>query len=510
MGVLKWSIRSGRFNFAAAYILIMAIVPSSLVRAQDQPITRYTFSDLADQVIPSVVTVDIKKEVPRRNTSEMIPFPFDQFFDPFNPQWPQDNDPNNPNQPTPKFRYRGEQSSPEEDNRYFLRGSGSGVIISEDGYIVTNSHVVGLPEDELEISIVFSDETELSGDDVKLVYSNELIDLAILKVNKTGLKPIKWGDSDKVRIGEAVVALGSPLALRHTVSQGIVCAKHRSLGIGLGDKIQIDAVINPGSSGGALVNLDGELIGINQIITTPASSGRWEGFGFAISSKDVKYFADRVITEGSVSYGYIGILIRPLESISDEMLKALGFEGNTKQGAYVMSTTPGQPADKAGIQVGDIILEANGTPVKDSTDLVDTIARSRVGSTVMLKVMRDVGGNKAEQLSIPVEIATRPEERNLTIAQNGMNAPSTPKTGKGNLGLMFKESEEGLVITEVQQNSPAAKAGLRSGDLVTALNRVEVKSYNDFKKALDARKEGRPHLIAFKRDGATMLAPIKE
>ncbi|MCL5270284.1 MAG: trypsin-like peptidase domain-containing protein [bacterium] len=281
---------------------------------------RFLFANLADQVIPSVVTVYVKRDLKRNMTPEELrqfeqfrrffqgpdnPFqgsPFEFFFGPDQGQEPDQQDPGNENPHAPDG----------ENNPFLQQASGSGVIISADGYIITNWHVVGDKDQGTSITVVFSDNSELDNNHVKLVESNRLLDLALLKVDRKGLKPIQWGDSDKLRIGERVACVGSPLDLRETVTQGIVCAMHRNVDIGIGDMIQTDAVINPGSSGGAMVNLEGQLVGINRLITS--RTGWWQGYGFAIPANDVRYFTDQVIRTGHFTAGYIGIEMAPDEN----------------------------------------------------------------------------------------------------------------------------------------------------------------------------------------------------
>jgi serine protease Do len=352
----------------------------------DAEIGRYTFADLADRVLPSVVTVYVKQSMKMELSRGDRPDDLNRLRDFFRgnpglrelfPELPDDEDQGRP------------ESAPDlydMDGEFVPTSSGSGIILSEDGYILTNHHVLseGLrsaqnftQSEDKQLTVVLGDGQEISGDDVKVVYSHPLADLAILKIDKSGLTPIKWGDSDKLRVGERIAAIGSPLDLKATVTQGIICAKNRDVA-NMSQLIQTDAVINPGSSGGALVNLDGELVGVNRLIAT--NTGRWQGFGFAIPSNDAKWFADEVISKGQIEFGYLGVLMWPETSEKMRMLSTLGFTPN-QTGVLIQglpdnpSVSEGNPARNAGLQVGDVIVEADGHPVRTNLDLLDYVRR---------------------------------------------------------------------------------------------------------------------------------------
>lgn len=473
---------------------------------------RYVYADLSAKVIPSVVTVYVKRDLKKSMSPDDLKRleQFKRFFeDPQLRQFFQQPGMPGPNAPSP------DQAPDDESDPFIAKGSGSGVIISDDGYVITNWHVVGDKKDNSEIRVVLSDNTELSGKDVKLIESSPLVDLALIKINRTGLKSIPWGDSDALRIGERVCAVGSPLDLRMTVTQGIICAKHREVGMGLGDMLQTDAVINPGSSGGALVNLDGKLIGINRMITTPFQSGRWEGYGFAIPAKDVKYFVDEVLAKGKVAYGYIGVEMATPAEDSGKMREAIGLKKELK-GVLVKGVRPGTPAAEAGLQEGDLIVSADGNKIENSGDLLGFVARRHIGSLINLGVVRG-GGKEAKDVTVSVKIAERPSTEELT--HNG-KSPSedeqSPQDQKleNNMGLSVepytRNGVQGVRVTGVLPDSPAAKAGVQEGDVLLKLNRVALKSSKDLAKAIKARPEGRPHLLQFMRQGQTLLTPIDQ
>lgn len=463
---------------------------------------RYVYADLAEQVIPSVVTVYVKKDL-KLGMSEEDRRQFEQFRRFFeNPQLRRFF---GPNVPIP-------ESQPDEDP-LIAKGAGSGVIVSEDGYIVTNWHVVGNKKDQAEIRVVFSDNSELSGKDVELVASTWLIDMALLKVNRRGLKPVRFGDSDRLRIGERVAAIGSPLDLRLTVTQGIVCAKHRELGQGIIDMLQTDAVINPGSSGGALVNLDGELIGINRMISTPTASGRWEGYGFAIPSNDVKRFVDQVRETGEIAFGYIGVMMAQDSENTPKMREALGFDRDRK-GVLVMEAVPGTPAGDAGLRQGDMIVEANGEPIEDNGDLLGFVARQPIGSSIRLRILRPTEGGKPQENVFRVQVAKRDEEKIMEMrGPEEKREEEKPVPTPNDLGLRLEPIREGdlqgLKVLDVAPDSPALRAGIQPDDVLTRLNFVPLKTMADLDMAIGARKGDKPHVLYFTRKGRSMMTLIE-
>lgn len=395
--------------YGPAIALVLLLLTPYMVKTQpspvsgDQVITRRTYRDLAKKVIPSVVTVYVQRDLYKSMTPEQRQ-QYDQlrqfYEDPFLRQFLQPGMPGNG------------QNDDQQGDSIIARGSGSGVIISADGYIVTNWHVVGDKRAQPEIRIVFSDDTELSGKDVEILESSQLIDLALLKVKRTGLTPIRLGDSDKVEIGDSVAAVGSPLELKETITSGIISAKHREFGTGLGNMLQTDAAINPGSSGGALVNLDGELIGINRLIATAGQSGAWSGYGFAIPSNQVKYFIDQVRSAGRISYGYIGLALAGEEEDTAKVREALGY-GRDQKGVLLMGVTANGPADKAGLKQGDMVLSVDGRAVNTPTDLLGYVVRRPVGSKVKVTYLRPSRGSQPRERTSEVTVIARPSEEEL-------------------------------------------------------------------------------------------------
>lgn len=506
--------------------LSLALVPWMGTRTTAQTVVprtgsaadRYVFSDLAEKVIPSVVTVYVKRDLRK----EMSPQQLEQlkklqkqFQDPLLRQFI-------PGMPAPdNGDDQGDEGSagpggPGGD-QWITKGSGSGVIVSADGYVVTNWHVVGDKKNNPQIRVVLSDNTELSGKDVEVIESSKLADLALLKIHRPNLHPIPFGDSEKLRIGEWVAAIGSPLDLRLTVTQGIICAKHRTIdsGAGMGGMLQTDAVINPGSSGGALVNLDGQLIGVNRLITTPFQGREaWSGYGFAIPANDVKQFVDQVVKQGRVTYGYIGVGIANEFQDSDKLRQALGLSKDEK-GALVMNVTAGGPAAEAGIQEGDLIVQTDGQTVADYNDLVSYVAHRPVGSVVKLVVLRPQENAKPKRVTLSLTIKERPSEEELLRSQNGEEpTPPAPKPQvreQNDLGVKVepfsKGSRNGVKITAVEPGSVAQRNGLQDGDVITEINRMPVHNGADINKALALRKN-QTHLIKGFRNNQPIMVPI--
>ena len=502
---------------AGAFLLDVSparVLAAQSVTSQHEDYGRYTYADLAAKVIPSVVTVyvkhDITKSMSQRDLQQLERLR-EYFGDDLNRMFPgmpgpndEQNGPDGPNGPNGP---NGQGNEP-----LYEMTSGSGVIISADGYIITNWHVVGNVDEHNEITVVFSDDKELSGKDVKLVDSNELADLAVIKVDRKGLTPIKIGDSDTLRIGERVAAIGSPLDLRMTVTQGIVCAKGRQVDTGmsgLGDMIQTDAVINPGSSGGALVNLDGELVGINRLITS--NTGRWQGYGFAIPSSDVKRFADEVMATGHAQYGFIGVQYKALWP---SLKEAMGLDKD-QEGMVVMGVTPGGPAEAAGLKSGDIIVSVDGKTIKESNDLLGYVARKKVGSDIKVEVLRPEQNGKVDDKTFTLTIKER-DEKMMNDIREGHNPqyqePQQNEESSPLLGMTVEpfdqDGVQGLRVTALDRRSDAARGGIRPGDVLTQMDGVKLSTVDDLKKAINDHPKDKAHWVQFQRDGMPQITTI--
>ncbi|MEI6757894.1 MAG: DegQ family serine endoprotease [Chlorobium sp.] len=418
------------------------------------------FVQIAESATPSVVTIFTEKNVTQRTLSPFDFFgrPFDNFFG------------------MPEGGARNGQ-------KQVQRGLGSGVIVTEDGYILTNNHVV---DDADAIYIRTFDNRKI---DAKVIGKDPKTDLAVIKVNAKGLKPLLIGDSDKLRVGEWVIAIGSPLGenFARTVTQGIVSAKGRA-NVGLADYedfIQTDAAINPGNSGGALVNINGELIGINTAIAS--RTGGFEGIGFAVPSNMAKKVLTSLITSGKVTRGYLGVSI---QDIDETLGKAMHL--NPGEGVLVGTVVEGSPAAKVGVKTGDVILDFNDTKVTSSVALRNAIASESPGSTVKFRVQRD---GKVRLFTVrleaqPVrEVAASSKEEEVT-ATSALGFRAEELTARMAQRLNVKPGSGKVVITVIDPSSNAFLAGLRSGDIILSVNRQEVTSFSQYGTLLKGVKSG--------------------
>jgi len=371
---------------------------------------------------------------------------------------------------------------------------GSGFIIDKDGSILTNHHVV---ENAEKIVVKLFDEREL---EAKIVGKDPKTDIAVIKVNAKGDLPVAvLGDSDKLEVGEWVLAIGNPFGLDHTVTSGIISATGRHIGAGPYDNfIQTDASINPGNSGGPLVNLRGEVIGLNTAIFS--RTGGNIGIGFAIPINLAKELIPQLKSKGKVTRGWLGVVI---QRVTPEIAESLGL--NRSQGALVASVSKDGPADRAGIKVGDVIIEFDGKEIKESNDLPLIVARTPLNKKVRLKVVRD---KKETALSVTIGelkeqevLAAVPEKGNFGLTVQTV----TPEMAQS-LGL---ERVEGVVITTVQPGTAAEEAGLRRGDVVLEIDRKPIRNLGDYRKALGETKKGRGVLFLVRRGESTLFLALK-
>jgi serine protease Do len=375
------------------------------------------------------------------------------------------------------------------------RSLGSGFIVDSDGSIITNNHVV---ENASKIVVKLSNDDQEY--DAKVIGRDTKTDIAIIKINaKTSLSAGTLGDSDRLDVGEWVVAIGNPFGLDSTVTSGIVSAKGRHIGQGPYDNfIQTDASINPGNSGGPLINLRGEVVGINTAIFS--RTGGNIGIGFAIPINLVKELLPQLRGKGKVTRGYLGVLI---QKVTPEIAESLGMDKG--YGALVANVSKDGPAEKAGIKVGDVITEFDGREVKDSGDLPIIVARTPVDKKVRMKVLRDkkeldlsvaVGELKDEEI-----VASVPEKGELGLTVQRL----TPQMAEG-LGL---EKTEGVVVTAVEPGSVADEAGIRRGDVVMEVDRKAIRNVDDYKKAVAGARKGRGVLFLVRRGDSTLFLALK-
>lgn len=433
-----------------------------------------SYADVVEKVAAAVVTVRSERLVrPAR------PFPFfnDPFFD--------------------FFGFGGRERAPRLE-----RGLGSGVIITEDGYIVTNHHVIdGADEIKVELG-------EGQTEDAKIIGSDPPTDLAVLKISAKNLTALPLGDSDQVRVGDVVLAIGNPLNVGQTVTAGIISAKERATGLGEGtfeSFLQTDAPINRGNSGGALVNTAGELIGINsQILSTTGGS---IGIGFAIPSNMARQVSEQLIAKGKVRRSRLGVTIQPL---TREMAESLNLD--VTSGAIVSSVEPGSAADRAGLRQGDVITELNGQKIVDTNQFRNRIAATEPGTEVTLTIFRDRQRQQVRVRLQELSDSAQAESRRRSGGDEdddefyGMRlAALTPEIAR-ELGL--NRNTRGLVVTDVEPAGSAARSGIQRGDVITKVNQRDVRSVDDFRRIVESSGR-RPVLLLVLRDGMSHFVTVQ-
>jgi serine protease Do len=402
----------------------------------------------------------------------------------------------------PQFRGRPDDGSFDDFfKRFFdeaprrpMRAAGSGFILNGNGYIVTNNHVV---ENAADIQVKLGDGRELPA---KVVGRDAKTDLALLKIEATGLPVLPLGDSTALQVGEPVMAIGNPFGLEQTVTTGIVSATGRVIGSGPYDNfIQTDASINPGNSGGPLINARGEVVGINTAIFS--RSGGSVGIGFAVPSSLAKTVITQLADHGKVERGWLGVAIQPL---TQDLAKS--FKLGESTGALVSSVVDGSPAAKAGVKTGDVIVEFDGKKVAKSTDLPGLVADMPVGKNVPIVVMRD-----GKQVRLNAQIAKLEDESSATGAepegkgQLGLSVqPLTPPVAR-ELGLKVRE---GVLVRDVVEGGRAAEAGIRAGDVIVEVNRQPVRTVEDLRARVEKRAKNEPIVMLVNRDGETMYLAI--
>jgi serine protease Do len=425
------------------------------------------FVTLAEKLGPVVVNI---------STTQMIKEAPTPFEDPLAEFW---------------RRFFGETYPP----GFRQQGLGSGFIIEGGGTILTNNHVI---ENAQKIVVRLYDDRQFTA---KVIGSDEKTDLAVIKIDVKGDLPVApLGDSDRLKVGEWIVAMGSPFGLQNTVTAGIVSAKSRQIGAGpYDDFIQTDASINPGNSGGPLINMEGEVVGINTAIFS--RTGANIGIGFAIPINVAKELLPELKTKGRVTRGWLGVSI---QRVTPDIAESLGME--TARGALVSNVAAGSPAERAGIRVRDVIVEYAGKPIKDSTEFPFMVARTHVGSRVNITVLRD---KREFPLTVTIAevrdeevIAPAPErEKDLGLTVQNL----TPEIAQ-TLGL---KRAQGVVITAVERGSPADDAGLRRGDVILGIDRKTVRNLSDYRQAIAGLKKGSSCLFLLQRGQATSFVALK-
>ncbi|HKB10280.1 MAG TPA: DegQ family serine endoprotease [Vicinamibacterales bacterium] len=397
---------------------------------------------------------------------------------------------------------RGQRMTPRTPR---TRALGSGVIVTTDGYILTNNHVV---ENADEIKVDFNDDRTVTA---KLVGTDRPSDLALLKVNASDLHPIALGNSDAVHVGDVVLALGNPLGVGQTVTMGIISAKGRSTGVGDGgyeDFLQTDAPINHGNSGGALVNTRGELVGINSQILS--SNDGNIGIGFSIPVNMAKNVMEQLRAKGKVTRSQLGVTV---QTVTSDLAESLGLKQT--HGAVVSSVAPGSAAERAGVKRGDVIETFNGQAVHDTNTLRNRVAESTPGSTAELVIVRD-GGEKKLAVKLdeanPEKLARgrgdRDSESNGSEDKTALGVSVAPLTPELRDRTRAPKDAQGLVVQDVDPDGRAAAAGVQPGDLIQEVNRQPVKSVEDLRAALKKTTD-RPTLLLINRQGNDIFVTVR-
>ena len=483
MNKVRGYLKAGTFRYPAMAAVAVAFLFTGLVVASSMKFTPVSqavttapaamtgapasFADLAENLGPAVVNIKMTK-IQKTGIQGPPDFPEGPFGDTFR-------------------HFFGRM--PRGGETYKTQGAGSGVIISADGTVVTNYHVV---DGAKEITVTMNDKKEYKA---RVIGKDPKTDIAVIRIEGKGtFKPAVLGDSDKLRVGEWVLAIGNPFGLSNTVTSGIVSAKGRIIGAGpYDDFIQTDAPINPGNSGGPLFNMRGEVVGINTAIIPNG-----QGIGFAIPASTVKRLIPDLVARGGVTRGYLGVSV---QSVSEELSKSLGLK--TNKGALVSEVVEGAPAEQAGIRQGDVIVAFDGKEIKESHELSAAVAATPVGKDAKVELVRD-----GRSVTVTVKTGKLPSDE---------VAEQTSEDGqKGKWGLALKDldpetsrrlglkAKQGAVVAGVEPGSPADQAAIQQGDVILEVNRKQVKSVEDIRKEM-AKADGKGQVLLLVQRGGHNL-----
>jgi serine protease Do len=464
--------------FGALFLAWVFAVPPALAQVRGLP----DFTELVEQVGPSVVNIRTVERSRGASGSGGQDEQMLEFFRRFGIPLP-------PNAPRGQRPDRNEEETP--------RGVGSGFIVSADGFVMTNAHVVEGADD---VIVTLTDKREFKA---RIIGSDRRTDVAVVKIDATGLPAVKLGDATRVRVGEWVMAIGSPFGLENTVTAGIVSAKQRDTGDYL-PFIQTDVAINPGNSGGPLINMRGEVIGINSQIYS--RSGGFQGISFAIPIDEAVRVADQLRSSGRVTRGRIGVQI---DQVNKEVAEAIGL--GRPQGALVRGVEAGAPAEMAGIEAGDIILKFDGKAIEKSSDLPRLVGNTKPGSRASVTVFR-----RGSQRELSVTVAELEPERSSRRAQAPEPRPSASSQVQ-TLGLTVSELSEaqkrdlklrGGVRVDAAEGV-GARAGLREGDVIVAVGNVDVNTVREFEQAVTRADKSKPVVVQLRRGELAQYALIR-
>ena len=497
-------IRNKRFYLSAAFILVMGIfvglvlsshvgvinpLPAkSLISSKSIDILSQLSeaqSEVAAVATPSIVNISTTRVIKAREEA-----PFDFFDDPFFRRF---------------FGDQFQHPNPNTPKEHKEQSLGSGVIVSEDGYIVTNNHVI---EKAQEIKVLLLDKKDYKA---KLIGADPKTDIAVIKIESKGLPAVPWGDSNKLKVGEIVFAIGNPFGLNQTVTMGVISAVGRA-NVGIADYedfIQTDAAINPGNSGGALINARGELIGINTAILS--RTGGYQGIGFAVPSSMARQVIDSLVKYKKVVRGWLGVSI---QEVTSDLAEEFGVKD--LKGALVSGVIKGGPAEKAGIKQGDVILQYNGKVVEDTGHLRNMVSQTPINTTVKVKLLR-----QKKEVDADVVIAELPKKMVDASSRNG-EEPGTEEESTALAGLVVREltpeiarrlgideAEKGVVVIKVDTESRVYEAGIRPGDIVLQINQKNIETLDDYKKLASTIKAKDRALLLIRRKGEDLFVTVK-
>jgi serine protease Do len=479
---------------ATALVLMFGAASPALARAPEGD-----FADLAERLLPAVVNISTTQTVQNRGgLPEGMPqfppgSPFEDFFKEFFER-----------------QQRGEGNRPPRQ----VSSLGSGFIVDARGYVVTNNHVIA---DADQVRVILHDNTEL---EAKIVGRDPEVDIAVLKVEPKDRKltAVNWGDSEKIRVGQWTLAIGNPFGLGGTVTAGIISARGRDINAGrYDDFIQTDASINKGNSGGPLFDKDGNVIGINTAIFS--QSGGSIGIGFAVPANLARPVVQQLIEFGRTKRGWLGVQI---QSVTDEMVEALGLQ--QARGALVAKVVPGGPAQKAGIDSGDVITSFDGKAIASTNALTRSVAETPVGKTVNVDIVRKGKKQTVKATLGELEAAmASAKQENSQKADAGRAKPGRNETELADLGLRvapltkelrqkhdIKDDVKGVVVTDVDTDGPAAKRDVRVGDVIIEMAQSEIRSTDDAVEMLKALKDAKRKvaLLQIQRSGEPRFVPV--
>ena len=474
-------------------VIVVALVNPTLAQSSTRAAKELSsaFSTAAKEAMPAVVSIKVEKAIEANPMTFGTPFgyndPFGLFGDDFLRKFFGDRLP--PQQ----------QQQQQAPRKYYEHGLGSGFIISKDGYILTNNHVVG---DVDKITVELQDGRKF--ENAKLVGTDPDTEVALIKIDGNNFPVLSMGDSDNIEIGDWVIAIGNPFNLNETVTVGVISAVGRS-NVHIAayeDFIQTDAAINPGNSGGPLINLDGQVIGINTAIFS--QTGGYMGIGFAIPINMARNIEQQLKSQGKVTRGYLGIYG---QDITPEMAKLLQLKNN--QGVIVASVEPGSPADKAGLKSHDVFLEMSGKKIESYDSFRNEVAMLSPNSRVTFLVWRD---GKTTDITVtlgerPMQVAqgNQPKERQQSQAALGIQVQSLTKDLAQRFGYTIGE---GVIVTRVAPGSPAANVGIQPGDLIQSVNRESVSSPDEFEKAINRTNDNKV-LLLIKRGQSSQFVIVQ-